>query len=68
MLNLNVKLEPKTEQRIKQILEQHSDKENFFKDIIQNQVNELKNGIINTQVDLKKFEEKYQQSTEISGT
>lgn len=63
-MNLNVDLKPQTEQKIKRILEQYQDKEIFFQDIIENKINELKNGIINIEIDLKKFEKKYHLSTE----
>ncbi|MCK4764766.1 MAG: hypothetical protein KAW12_21385 [Candidatus Aminicenantes bacterium] len=63
MLNLSVELQPKTEQKIKKILDQHSDKEVFFQESIESQVNELKNGIINIEIDLKEFEHRYQLSS-----
>ncbi|NIM18588.1 MAG: hypothetical protein GTO45_41955 [Candidatus Aminicenantes bacterium] len=62
-MNLDIELQPQTEQKIRRILDQHSDKETFFQHIIENQINELKNGIINIEIDLKKFEQKYRQST-----
>jgi chromosome segregation and condensation protein ScpB len=63
MLNLNFKLQPQTEKKIKRILDQHPDKEIFFQDVIKNQINELKHGINNIEIDLRKFEQKYQQAT-----
>ncbi|HLP49095.1 MAG TPA: hypothetical protein VK469_24345 [Candidatus Kapabacteria bacterium] len=64
MLNLDFVLQPKTEQRIKRILDQYQDKEVFFQDIIKNQINELKNEIHNIEIDLKEFEERYHLSSE----
>jgi len=63
MLYLEFQLEPQTESKIKKILENYSDKEVFFKDIIQKEINDLKNGIINIEMDLKKFESKYNLTT-----
>jgi hypothetical protein len=64
MLNLDFVLQPETEQKMKRILDQYPDKEVFFQDIIKNQINELKNGIHNIEIDLKEFEQKYQLSSE----
>lgn len=64
MLNLDFVLQPETELRMKRILDQYQDKEVFFQDIIKNQIDELKNGIHNIEIDLKEFEEKYHLSSE----
>lgn len=64
MLNWNFELQPEIEEKMKLILDQYPDKESFFQDIINNQVNELMNGIHNIEIDLKEFEKKYQRSTE----
>lgn len=64
MLKLKIKLRPETEEKIKLMLAQHSDKEIFFQDIIKHKINELKNGIVNIKIDLQQFEEKYNLSTE----
>ena len=63
-MNLDFTLQPETEQKMKRILDQYPDKEVFFQDIIKNQINELKNGIHNIEIDLKEFEQKYQLSSE----
>ena len=47
MLNLSVELPPETEQKFIRIMEQYSDKEEFFQDIIRYQIDELKNSIHN---------------------
>jgi hypothetical protein len=64
MLNLDFTLQPETEQKMKRILDQYPDKEVFFQDIIKNQINELKNGIHNIEIDLREFEQRYQLSSE----
>jgi hypothetical protein len=64
MLNLDIVLQPETEQKMKRILDQYPDKEVFFQDIIKNQINELKNGIHNIEIDLKEFEQRYHLSSE----
>ena len=64
MLNLDFELQPETEQKMKRILDQYTDKEVFFQDIIKYQVNELKNGIHNIEIDLRDLERKYQLSSE----
>ncbi len=64
MLNLDFVLQPETEQKMKRILDQYPDKEVFFQDIIKNQINELKNGIHNIEIDLREFEQKYRLSSE----
>jgi len=64
MINLSVELQPETEQKFIRIMCQYPDKEEFFRDIIRYQIEELKNGIHNIEIDLKDLEEKYRFSTE----
>lgn len=64
MLNIDFVLQPDTEQKMRRILDQYPDKEVFFQDVIQNQINELKNGIHNIEIDLKEFVQKYRLSSE----
>ena len=64
MLNLNVELQPETEQKLIRIMEHYSDKETFFQEIIRYQVDELKNSIHNIEVDLRELEQKYDLSSE----
>ena len=64
MLNLDFVLQPETEKKMKRILDQYPDKEVFFQDIIKSQINELKNGIHNIEIDLKEFEQRHRLSSE----
>ncbi len=63
MLNLSFKLQPETEQKFTRIMEQYSDKEQFFQDIIRYQVDELKNSIHNIEIELRELEQKYSLSS-----
>jgi len=49
---------------MKKILKQYKDKELFAQSIIEYQNAELKKGIINIQIDLMNYEEKYKMTTE----
>ena len=60
---LNLVLKKKKEIKLKKILEQYPTNEIFAQIIIDYQTSELKKGIVNIQIDLKKFEEKYNLST-----
>jgi len=64
MLNLQLKLRPETEQRLKRILGYTHDQEMFAQNIIAYQIAELKRGNLNIRLDLKQFEEKYQMNTD----
>ena len=64
MLNLQLKLRPETEQRLKRILGYTHDQEMFAQNIIAYQIAELKRGNLNIRPDLKQFEEKYQMNTD----
>ena len=59
MLHLNLKIRPKTAQRLKKVLEYSRDEETFAQNVIAYQVAELKRGILNLRLDLKNYEEKY---------
>jgi len=59
MLDLQLALQPQTEQRLKKILSQVQDKEAFALNIIAYQVSELKKGILNLRLELDDFERKY---------
>jgi hypothetical protein len=63
MLNLHLEVQPKTAQRLRQILEFYPDQETFAQNFIAYQIAELKRGILNLRLDLKEYEEKYQLST-----
>ncbi|HLC15337.1 MAG TPA: hypothetical protein VJL89_03825 [Thermodesulfovibrionia bacterium] len=64
MLSLNLHVQPQTEQKIKKILTYTKDEETFAQSIIAYQIAELQKGILNLNLDLKQFEEKYQMPTE----
>jgi hypothetical protein len=59
MLILNLDLKEETEKKLKKIWEQYKDKELFARSIIGYEISELKRDIINMQIDLKYFEDKY---------
>jgi hypothetical protein len=59
MLDLQLALQPQTEQRLKKILSQVQDTEAFALNIIAYQVSELQKGILNLRLDLDDFERKY---------
>ncbi|MBF0468441.1 MAG: hypothetical protein HQK61_06095 [Desulfamplus sp.] len=61
-LQLNVKLQ--TELKLKKILQYTQDEESFAQNIISYQIAELQKGILNLELDLKEFEEKYKISSE----
>lgn len=63
MLELNLDLTQKTENKLRMIFEQYPDKELFAQNIIDYEAFELKKGIINMQIELKNFEDKYDMST-----
>ncbi len=64
MANFNLELKPKTGKKLSAILKRYSNKEKFFDDVIKYEISELKKGIINTKIELKNFEKKYNFSTE----
>jgi hypothetical protein len=64
MLNLQLNIQPQTEQRLRTILTYTHDEEMFAQNIISYQINELQKSILNIRLDLKQFEEKYQTSTD----
>ncbi len=64
MLNLQLHIQPQTEQKLRTILTYTHDEEMFARNIISYQINELQKGILNLRLDLKQFEEKYQMSTD----
>ena len=64
MYHLDLHIQPQTEQRLKKVLASTSDEEMFAQNIIAYQVTELQKGAINLRLDLRQFEDKYQQTTE----
>lgn len=63
MFNLKLHIQPKTEQQLKKILIHIQDEETFAQNIIAYQITELQKGVLNIRLDLKQFEDKYQQSS-----
>ena len=59
MQNFNFKLKPKTEKKLLSILKRYSNKEKFFDDVIKYEISELKKGIMNIEIEIKKYEKKY---------
>lgn len=64
MLNLNLDIEPRTEERLKKILDCADDQEIFAQNIIAWQIAELKKSILNIRLDIREFEDRYSMSTE----
>ncbi|MCP4104522.1 MAG: hypothetical protein GY749_03140 [Desulfobacteraceae bacterium] len=64
MLNLNLNIEPRTEERLKKILEYTDDQEIFAQNIIAWQIAELKKSTLNIRIDIKEFEDRYNMKTE----
>ena len=56
---LNLHLKTKTEQKLAILIKSYKNEELFAKYIINQQVSELKKGILNIEFDLKKFEKEY---------
>jgi len=63
MLNLQLHIQPETEQQLKKILTYVLDQEIFARNIIAYQIAELQKGILNLRLDLKQFEETYKMPT-----
>lgn len=63
MLHLELDVQPQTERRFKQILASAPDEETFARSVIAYQITELRKGLLNIRIDLKQFEDKYQQSS-----
>jgi len=63
MLHLELNIQPQTAQRLKKILASAPNEETFARNVIAYQIAELRKGMLNIRMDLKQFEDKYQQST-----
>ncbi|MBN2011459.1 hypothetical protein JW960_19155 [candidate division KSB1 bacterium] len=63
MIEIGLNLKKDTEKKLKKIIAQYSDNEVFANQIINYETSELKKAIINLQIDLKKFERKYDLSS-----
>ncbi len=64
MLNLQLAIQPQTEQRLKKIFNQIHDTENFAQGFICYQISELQKSNLNLKLDLKTFETKYNLNSE----
>jgi len=64
MLDFHLSVQPKTEQRLKIILNSIEDEENFAQIIINDQIARLQKAILNLRLDLTVFEQKYQITSE----
>ena len=60
---LNLHLKTKTEQKLSFLIKSYKNEELFAEYIINQQISELKKGIFNIELDLMKFEKKYDFST-----
>lgn len=63
LLQLELNIQPQTAQRLIKVLASVPDEETFARDIIAYQIAELNKGLMNIRIDLKQFEQKYQQTT-----
>ena len=64
MLDLQLNLQEKTANRFLRVLNLYTNQEKFAQNIIDYQVQELKRGIFNLELDLKIFEEEHKMDTE----
>jgi hypothetical protein len=64
MLDFHLSVQPKTEQKLKIILDSVEDEENFAQSIIKDQITRLQEAILNLRLDLKVFEQKYEITSE----
>ena len=64
MLDFHLSVQPKTEERLKIILNSIENEENFAQSIINSQIERLQKAILNLRLDLKAFEQKYQIKSE----
>ena len=64
MLDIQLSVQPTTEQKLKKILSTVTNTESFDQGIIDYQIKERQKSLLNLKLDLKEFEEKYQMSSE----
>lgn len=64
MLNIQLAIQPQTEQRLRKILNDTQDIEAFAQGIINYQITELQKAILNIQLDLQSYEKNYQMSSD----
>ncbi|MEB3310637.1 MAG: hypothetical protein VKJ02_10420 [Snowella sp.] len=65
MLDFHLSVQPKTEQKLKIILDSIEDEENFAQSIINDQIARLQRAILNLRLDLKVFGQKYEATSEV---
>ena len=63
-MNLQLDVKPNTEVRLRRLLSQMQDTEEFAQNIIAFRISELRRGVLNLRIDLKRFEDQYQMSSE----
>ena len=63
MVNVQLQLQPQTEERLRRILALYHNQEAFAQNIIAYQIAELKRALLNIRLDLQQFEQKYQLTT-----
>lgn len=64
MLQLQLDVQPCTEQRLKTLLQVIPDQERFAQNLLDYQVAEFKKSLLNLRLDLQQFEETYHLSTQ----
>ncbi len=64
MLDFHLSVQPKTQERLKIILNSVEDEENFAQSIINYQIARLQKAILNLRLDLEVFEQKYLRKSE----
>ena len=64
MLQLQLDIQPRTEQRLKKLLQVIPDQERFAQNLLDYQMAELKKSLLNLRLDLQQFEETYHLSTQ----
>ena len=62
---IQLQLSEQTEERFKEVMSLHTNKDVLFNNIIDFQIKELKLGIYNIQNDLKQFEKKHKMNTKL---
>ena len=63
MLDLHLEVKPQTAEKLKRVLELHTNQETFAQNIIAYQIAELKKAILNLRLDLKTFEKRHNRTS-----
>ncbi len=64
MLSIEINLQPNLEEKIKYLLQRNANKNLFFSDLISFKITELTKANKNIEIDLRKYEKKYNISSE----